>query len=76
MLSGEQADRSIVSGWRHFLDKEQSAMDFAEATIRFIKIFDWDWVKIKPRATYLAKVRGNQFDLMIINGFFLDKRRQ
>jgi uroporphyrinogen decarboxylase len=62
LLSGERADRPIVSGWRHILDKEQNAIDLAEATITYTKKFDWDWVKINPRATYYAEVWGNTYD--------------
>ncbi|MGG0717082.1 uroporphyrinogen decarboxylase family protein [Robertmurraya massiliosenegalensis] len=62
ILNGEKSDRSIVSGWHHFLDKEQSATDLAEATIDFAKKYDWDWIKINPRATYLAEAFGNQYD--------------
>jgi uroporphyrinogen decarboxylase len=62
ILSGERADRPIVSGWRHFLDMEQNAHDLAETTISFTKKFDWDWVKINPRATYYAEVWGNTYD--------------
>lgn len=62
ILSGELADRPIISGWRHFIDKEQNAEDLAESTIAFTKTYDWDWVKINPRATYLAEAWGNQYD--------------
>lgn len=62
ILSGEQADRPIVSGWRHFIDKEQNAEDLAETTISFTQKYDWDWVKINPRATYLAETWGNVYD--------------
>ncbi|MEK8214599.1 uroporphyrinogen decarboxylase family protein [Paenibacillus sp. FSL L8-0463] len=62
ILSGEQADRHIVSGWRHFIDKEQNAEDLAATTISFTQKYDWDWVKINPRATYLAEAWGNQYD--------------
>ncbi|WP_019912720.1 uroporphyrinogen decarboxylase family protein [Paenibacillus sp. HW567] len=62
ILSGERADRPIVSGWRHFIDKEQNAEDLAATTISFTKKYDWDWVKINPRATYLAEAWGNQYD--------------
>ncbi|MNB79285.1 methylcobalamin:coenzyme M methyltransferase [compost metagenome] len=62
ILSGERADRPIVSGWRHFIDKEQNAEDLAEITISFTKKYDWDWVKINPRATYLAEAWGNKYD--------------
>ncbi|MGN8646154.1 uroporphyrinogen decarboxylase family protein [Gracilibacillus sp. HCP3S3_G5_1] len=61
-LSGKLADRPIVSGWHHFLDKEQSAADLAEATINFAHQYDWDWIKINPRATYLAEAFGNTYD--------------
>lgn len=62
LLSGKNADRTIVSGWHHFLDQEQTANDLAEATIAFAKKYDWDWIKINPRATYLAEAFGNTYD--------------
>lgn len=62
LLTGEKADRSIVSGWHHFLDKEQTAVDLAEETIKFAEKYDWDWIKINPRATYLAEAFGNRYD--------------
>ncbi|WP_251550187.1 uroporphyrinogen decarboxylase family protein [Neobacillus muris] len=62
LLSGELADRPIVSGWRHFTDKEQNAKDLADTTIQFTKQYDWDWVKINPRATYLSEIWGNAYD--------------
>lgn len=62
ILSGERADRPIVSGWRHFIDKEQHAEDLAATTISFTEKYAWDWVKINPRATYLAEAWGNQYD--------------
>ena len=62
ILSGERADRPIVSGWRHFIDREQNAKDLAEVTVEFTTKYDWDWVKINPRATYYAEIWGNQYD--------------
>ncbi|ASA22468.1 uroporphyrinogen decarboxylase family protein [Paenibacillus donghaensis] len=62
ILSGERADRAIISGWRHFIDKEQNAEDLANTTIEFTRKYDWDWVKINPRATYLAEAWGNEYD--------------
>lgn len=62
ILSGELADRPIISGWRHFIDKEQNAEDLASSTISFTDKYNWDWVKINPRATYLAEAWGNQYD--------------
>ena len=62
LLSGEKADRPIISGWRHFIDKEQNAIDLTNSTVNFTKKYDWDWVKINPRATYLAEIWGNEYD--------------
>lgn len=62
LLSGRSIDRTLVSAWCHFLDKEQTAQDLAEATITFARQYDWDWVKINPRATYLPEVWGNEYD--------------
>lgn len=62
LLIGEKLDRPIVSAWHHFLEKEQTAADLAEATIHFAEKYDWDWVKINPRATYLAEAFGNTYD--------------
>ncbi|ULO06560.1 uroporphyrinogen-III decarboxylase [Paenibacillus sp. 19GGS1-52] len=62
LLSGERADRPIVSGWRHFLDKEGNAKDLADITVAYTKQFQLDWVKINPRATYYAEAWGNTYD--------------
>ncbi|MEK3837991.1 MULTISPECIES: uroporphyrinogen decarboxylase family protein [unclassified Paenibacillus] len=62
ILSGELADRPMISGWRHFIDKEQNAEDLASSTISFTEKYDWDWVKINPRATYLAEAWGNEYN--------------
>lgn len=62
LLSGEMADRPAISGWRHFIDKEQTAEALAEVTVQFARDYDWDWIKINPRATYYAETWGTQFD--------------
>lgn len=62
VLNGELADRPPVSAWRHFLDKEHSAKDFAEVTLAFQERYDWDYVKAQNRATYYEEVWGGEFD--------------
>ncbi|SDC11902.1 uroporphyrinogen decarboxylase [Pelagirhabdus alkalitolerans] len=62
VLAHGKKERHLVSGWHHFLEKEQTASDLAEATITFAKQYDWDWIKINPRATYLAEAFGNVYD--------------
>ncbi|WP_102271759.1 uroporphyrinogen decarboxylase family protein [Cytobacillus massiliigabonensis] len=70
ILSGEKADRPIVSGWMHFIEREQEAEDFAKATISFTKKYDWDWVKINPRATYYSEVWGNEYNFQDYRNVF------
>ncbi|MBE1553930.1 uroporphyrinogen decarboxylase family protein [Sporosarcina limicola] len=62
VFAGEPADRPPVSAWRHFIDREQEAGALAEAMIEFQTEFDWDFVKINPRATYYAEIWGNTYD--------------
>lgn len=76
LLSGEKGDRPIVSGWHHFLEKEQTATDLAKATITFAKKYDWDWIKINPRATYLAETFGNIYDFTDYKWVFPKQSKQ
>ena len=52
IFAGERPDRFAASFWRHFFHKEHYAEGTAEAMIEFQKRFDWDFVKINPRADY------------------------
>ncbi len=52
MLAGEKPDRFAASFWRHFFHMEHHAQGTAEAMIGFQKKFEWDFVKINPRADY------------------------
>ena len=61
-LAGEPVDRPPVSAWRHFVGREANAADLADATLEFQRTFDWDWVKVNPRATYFAEAWGNTYD--------------
>jgi uroporphyrinogen decarboxylase len=51
-LRGEAKDRPPVSLWRHFYEKESSARGLAEAMLAFQGQYDWDFVKVNPRASY------------------------
>jgi len=61
-LSGALADRPPVTAWRHFVDAENDAASLADATVAFTRAWDWDWVKLNPRATYYAEAWGSTFD--------------
>ncbi len=51
-LKGEDVDRVPVSMWRHFYSRETAAESLAEAMLGFQNRFDWDFMKVNPRASY------------------------
>lgn len=61
-LRGEPVDRVPVSAWRHFIDEERDPDMLAQVTLKHFHDFDWDWVKVNPRATYYAEAWGNRYD--------------
>ena len=61
-LKGEAVDRVPVSAWRHFLADEYAAEPLARVTLKHYHNYDWDWIKINPRATYYAEAWGNRYD--------------
>jgi uroporphyrinogen decarboxylase len=61
-LVGGPVDRVPVSAWRHFVGREANAADLTAATLQFQRTFDWDWVKVNPRATHFAEAWGNTYD--------------
>jgi len=61
ILSGEKPDRPAVSFWRHFFREEASAAGLAEAMLVFQRQYDWDFMKVNPRAGYHAEPWGARF---------------
>src|SRR3972149_181483 len=57
-LRGEEVDRLPVSMWRHFFTRETSASLLAEAMLGFQDRFDWDFMKVNPRASYHVEPWG------------------
>jgi uroporphyrinogen decarboxylase len=51
-LNGEEVDRVPVSMWRHFYGSETSPETLAAAMLDFQDRFDWDFMKVNPRASY------------------------
>lgn len=63
VLNGEFADRPPISAWRHFIEKEHSGVElFVETMLDWHKKYDWDYVKLQPRASYYEEAWGGQFD--------------
>lgn len=61
-LRGEPVDRVPVSAWRHFIPEERTSDGVVDAHVQFFHEFDWDWLKVNPRATYYAEAWGNRYD--------------
>lgn len=52
IIAGEKPDRMAASFWRHYFHMEHSAEGTAEAMLHFQKEFNWDFMKINPRADF------------------------
>jgi uroporphyrinogen decarboxylase len=61
-LHGQPVDRVPVAAWKHFIPEERSAATLADASLAFFQTFDWDWLKVNPRATYYAEAWGARYD--------------
>jgi len=61
-LAGLPVDRPAVSIWRHFYDLERTPEGLVEAMLEFQQRFDWDFMKVNPRACYHVQDWGNLYD--------------
>jgi uroporphyrinogen decarboxylase len=52
IMAGETPDRFAASIWRHFFHLELSAENLAKAMLDYQDKYDWDFMKINPRASY------------------------
>lgn len=60
-LRGDDVDRVPVSAWWHDFAREWSAQDLADATLDAYREYDFDFVKVNPRATYFGEAWGAQY---------------
>ncbi|MDO8617210.1 MAG: uroporphyrinogen decarboxylase family protein [Dehalococcoidia bacterium] len=63
-LRGESAsggDRVPVSAWWHDFAREWSPQGLAAATLEAYRRYDWDYIKVNPRASYYAEDYGARF---------------
>jgi uroporphyrinogen decarboxylase len=49
---GAAVDRAPISFWGHNYLKEWTAAGLAEAMLDNYRAYDWDWMKVNPRASY------------------------
>lgn len=62
VLRGETPDRIPVSAWRHFIPEELRPDSLSAASLDHFRNFDWDWLKINPRATMYAEAWGSTYN--------------
>jgi len=60
-LRGDEVDSVPVSAWWHDFPREWSAEGLAEATLEAYRRYDWDFLKVNPRACYYAEDWGAQY---------------
>src|SRR5262249_41194056 len=60
-LAGEEVDRVPVGFWVHNFARENTARDLADETARFVRTYDWDFVKVQSRASYFTEDWGNRY---------------
>lgn len=51
-LRGDPVDRLPASVWGHDFEREWSAQSLAEAMVENFTRYDWDYMKVNPRASY------------------------
>lgn len=60
-LKGDEVDRVPVSAWWHDFAREWSAEELAETTLEQYRKYDWDFIKVNPRASYFGEAFGAQY---------------
>ena len=59
-VRNEAVDRVPISLWRHFYESEETAEGLAGAMLAWQTKYDWDWMKVNPRASYHVEGWGVQ----------------
>jgi uroporphyrinogen decarboxylase len=61
-LKGAAVDRVPISFWGHSYLKEWSAEELAEAMLANYRTYDWDYMKVNPRASYHVEDWGAKLE--------------
>ena len=61
-LDGQPVDRVPYAMWWHDFGREWTAQGLADHTIEAYRTYDWDLVKLNPRATYYAEAWGSRYE--------------
>lgn len=57
-IAGERVDRAPVALWRHWPGDDRTPEGLAEATLRFQREFDFDFVKVTPSSSFCLEDWG------------------
>lgn len=60
-LRGEAVDHAPVGFWGHDFVREWSAEGLAEAMLESVQTYDYDYLKVNPRATYYTEAWGCRY---------------
>lgn len=60
-LAGAEVDRVPASFWGHDYLREWTPQGLAEAMLESFRKYDWDYMKVNPRATYYAEAWGCRY---------------
>jgi uroporphyrinogen decarboxylase len=60
-LAGQPVDRVPASFWGHDFLREWTARGLADAMLESFRRYDWDYMKVNPRATYYAEAWGCRY---------------
>lgn len=60
-LNGESVDRVPASMWGHDFEREWSPQSLAEAMVENFTRYDWDFMKVNPRACYHVEGWGAKY---------------
>lgn len=74
IAQGKPGAGHLTAAWEHLVGHEYGAEEFAQAYIDFVRTWDWDWVKINPRAVYYSEAWGARFDQNDYAGYVIPKK--
>lgn len=60
-LHGQEVDRAPISFWGHDFLREWSAEGLAAAMLESVQTYDYDYLKVNPRATYYTEAWGCRY---------------
>ena len=60
-VRGDDVDRPPIGFWGHDFIREWSAEGLAEAMLEMVQTYDYDYLKVNPRATYYSEAWGCRY---------------